>query len=189
MTSLDLVQIDSHAIVVAGVSPAQAATPTGSFGTIMFWNPNTGGYQGTAPTITVGQEAGVNAECLNTSAYTQNMYMQFEASDPDGLFGILTSTVKAVAPGDKANWSARWTCSKVGNYSVTIYLYGEVVGVPVTPTNPLVTSYLAQIAAATTYDQLTSILNAFYFDYFGGRLSYEEYMVLYDAYYARWYQL
>ncbi|MDO8749974.1 MAG: hypothetical protein Q7K03_02355 [Dehalococcoidia bacterium] len=58
-----------------------------------------------------------------------------------------------------------------------------------TPTNPLVASYLAQIAAATTYDQLTSILNAFYLDYFGGRLSYEEYMVLYDAYAARWYQL
>ena len=58
-----------------------------------------------------------------------------------------------------------------------------------TPTNPLVASYLAQIAAATTFDQLTSILNAFYWDYFGGRISYAEYMVLYDAYSARWYQL
>ncbi len=129
VTPLAMVQLDIRTVLAAVVQAAQAKVPMGAFGAIYCWNPNTGSYQSaaTAPTITVGQEAGVDAEGLNTGAYTQNMYMQFQVTDPDGLVGPLTGAVKAVVAGAKTDWSARWTCGKVGNYSVTIYLYGEVV--------------------------------------------------------------
>ncbi len=123
MTPLDLVQIDSP-ILVAGFSPA--ATPTGSIGMALFWNPAIGNYQLTAPTITVGQEAEVMVEATNTSPYTEHMRMDFNEFDPDGLVGTFTGVITTVAPGAKTQWACRFTCGKVGNYSVTIYLYGEV---------------------------------------------------------------
>ena len=54
---------------------------------------------------------------------------------------------------------------------------------------PSVPGYLAQISAATTLAQLETVRQAFEGDYLAGLMRYSDYLILYDAYVARYYQL
>ena len=103
--------------------------PAGAITGYTFWNPDTGTYQTSAPTILVGQEAGVRGQFQNTSGATQRMKMEGEVTDPDGDKTTLPgSWAESVADGQVMYWeSDKFTCDKVGTYKVTLILYAELV--------------------------------------------------------------
>lgn len=106
------------------VAPAAAgAIPANG---IFYWNPATQVYQPGAPTIVVGQEAGVEALGSNPLGIAQNMRMDIEVTDPDGVKSTAAGTQQSVAAGANALWPFRWACPKVGTYSATLILYAEV---------------------------------------------------------------
>ncbi len=57
------------------------------------------------------------------------------------------------------------------------------------PPVSLVDQYLAEIAAATTYAQLDAIRWRFEADYTAGKMTYDQYALLYSAYVNRYYAI
>jgi len=57
------------------------------------------------------------------------------------------------------------------------------------PPTDLVGQYLAEIAAATTYAQLDAIRWRFEADYTAGKMTYDQYALLYSAYVNRYYAI
>ncbi len=57
------------------------------------------------------------------------------------------------------------------------------------PPLSLVGQYLAEIAAATTYAQLDAIRWRFEADYVAGKMTYDQYALLYSAYVNRYYAI
>lgn len=103
--------------------------PAGAITGYTFWNPDTGDYQASAPTILVGQQAGVKGQFQNTSGAIQRMKMEAVVTDPDSVTTTLPgSWAEGVLDGQVMYWdSDKFTCGKVGTYKVTLILYAELV--------------------------------------------------------------
>ena len=82
-----------------------------------FWNPATGTYQTTPPTVLPGQKVGVVFYGKNTSSYRQRMRV-----DCNGR----TGTTKVVDPGMVTSWEFQWDAPTTpGDIVVTAKLYAE----------------------------------------------------------------
>ena len=90
---------------------------------VEYWNPATGSYQATPPTLTAGQEAGVRVTTHNETVYTLVMRVDVGVIAPDNSSQTLTGANQWVSAGDTAIWEGRWACSQTGTYRASIALY------------------------------------------------------------------
>ncbi len=100
----------------------------GQIAQVRFWNPNTGAWQDTAPTINLGQQLGVLTYVTNPAAYAMNMKVEVVLKAPDGATNKQTSNIKKIPVGvgqDTLPLPANWVADLTGSYTVTILLYAE----------------------------------------------------------------
>jgi len=115
--------LDTMTLDVAIVGTAEEA---GEIYLYRFYNPNTGEFQDTPPTVAVGQEAGVVAYFNNTGGQTQNMSLDMVVKAPDGSETTLTGGILVTVPGDTLWQVQTWICDQVGTYKVMLILYAEL---------------------------------------------------------------
>ena len=110
---------------MAAVTVAQAvAVAAGSISAVSFWNPDTGAFQTTPPSVNVGQTIGVAVYCLNPAAYAQSMRVDVEITGP--AVGKRTGVAFSVPAGATAVYSNhKWQATMAGTWVVTIILLAE----------------------------------------------------------------
>lgn len=144
---------------------------------VSFWNPDTGGWVATAPTVSVGKTIGVRVNCSNPTGSSLTMRVDAEIIAPTGSVTKATGTEFTVSAGAKVAYEHKWSGSMAGTWKVNVILYSGV---------SLIDEYLARIAAATTRAELDSIRSGFEADYSAGRMTYAQYTTLYNAYAAKY---
>lgn len=113
-----MVTLAAQAIVAAGVN--------GAIESIQYWNPVTGAWATSPPSVPFGSLIGVKAAMRNTGAGDQKMNMVFTLRRPDGLNkSFLIAPVVTVAPN--GTYEQGWTdfSDVAGAWTELIELYGE----------------------------------------------------------------
>ena len=119
-------EVDRRTGLVAAMVTAPDAQ--GQIAEVLLWNPDTGLWQSTPPTMMVGQQFGVTVYATHTKAYAMNMYVVVTATAPDGSSDTQTLAAVRVDPGYTALWTQKWTANAVGEHTVDIVLYAEYAG-------------------------------------------------------------
>lgn len=115
--------VDSKAGIV--LATVREPTPSGSIHTVQFYNPVSGLWQDSAPTIDLGQSGGIQCWGKNTSQYRLNMRVDFKVTSPSGAVSTKTGSVYTIDAGSNGAWSWTFLCNEVGQYKVDITLYAE----------------------------------------------------------------
>ena len=121
------VEVARTEIVVATVVAPVAPAPKGAIAEVRFWNPATGTYQTSGPTILLGERAGVSVYGKNTGIARQNMYMAIRRTAPDGSQVESSTTTQVLEPGAGGIFELQWVCEQVGSYKGLLFLLGEVI--------------------------------------------------------------
>lgn len=98
---------------------------------IELWDPASGSYGGTPPSILQGQEAGVRVTAHNGHPYPARLRVDVAVAAPDGSHATQWGVEQNVAAGANAIWEARWACPQTGTYAAAVALYEyfeELVG-------------------------------------------------------------
>jgi hypothetical protein len=118
-------EVDRRTVTVAvasGPTPQGAISPD-----IRYWNPETGMFQATVPTVYAHQKLGLSVVATNSGASPQNMYLAAEFTAPDSTKGTASSQLKLVGPGLSFEQSFfQDPPLQVGVYTIDIILMAEI---------------------------------------------------------------
>jgi hypothetical protein len=118
-------EVDRKTLTVAvasGPTPQGAISPD-----IRYWNPETGMFETTVPTVYANQKLGVSVVAQNTGTAPQNMYLVAQFTAPDGTMGQVSSQLQLVQPGGGFEQSFYQDPPlQVGTYTIDIILMAEL---------------------------------------------------------------
>ena len=98
---------------------------------VEFWNPDTGSYQVSAPTIYLNQDAGLFVTCTNDGGTAEYMRVDANVFMPNGDAFYLSGMTKGyIQPGITEFWDEylMWPCGFEGLYRADVVLFSGPPG-------------------------------------------------------------
>jgi len=120
-------EVNTSTLVDEGAVPG-APTPAGLIeSTVEYWNPATGAWQSTVPTVPFGSAVGARATFKNTGTVSQSMYLKFTLKRPNGTTKTeYTASPVVLAPNATYWYGITGLSDAAGTWSMVIELNGDL---------------------------------------------------------------